>query len=190
MTRRDLAWVIARAAAGAGGAEFFVGWLRAAQHHASAPPEPDRWSNYRPKFFSSEEFRILDAFTAILLPTDDQPGAREAHVAPFIDFVVDAAREYAPEMQQEWRRALAWLRAREFAALRPDRQLALVEEMAAPERDRSRKHEGYPAYRLIKEMTVRAFYTSRVGLVDVLEYKGIAYLSEFPACNDPEHRKV
>jgi hypothetical protein len=30
-------------------------------------------------------------------------------------------------------------------------------------------------------MTVRAFYTSRIGLIDVLEYQGLAYLSEFPA---------
>jgi hypothetical protein len=45
-------------------------------------------------------------------------------------------------------------------------------------------------YRLIKEMAVHAFYTSRVGLVDVLEYKGLAYLTEFPGCNHPEHHTV
>jgi hypothetical protein len=39
-------------------------------------------------------------------------------------------------------------------------------------------------------MTVRAFYTSRVGLIDVLEYQGIAYLTEFPACTHPEHLNV
>jgi len=39
-------------------------------------------------------------------------------------------------------------------------------------------------------MTVRAFYTSRVGLIDVLEYKGNTYLTEFPGCAHPEHHKV
>ena len=39
-------------------------------------------------------------------------------------------------------------------------------------------------------MTVRAYYTSRVGLVESLQYQGIAYLTEYPACTHPEHRKV
>jgi hypothetical protein len=43
---------------------------------------------------------------------------------------------------------------------------------------------------LIKDMTVRAFYTSRVGLIDVLEYKGNAYLTQFPGCTHSEHQKA
>src|SRR5690242_5537971 len=95
MTRRDLGWIVGRAAMAAGGSEFLTAWLSAAppqesSSHTHAPPEPDRWTSYQPKFFSPEEFRMLDMFTAILIPTDDTPGAREAHVAHFIDFVVDA----------------------------------------------------------------------------------------------------
>jgi hypothetical protein len=180
--------MMARAAAAAGASEFFADWARAA--HAHAPPEPDRFRSYAPKFFSPEEFRTLDAFTNVLIPTDDTPGAREAHVAPFIDFVVNAAAEYAPEMQKKWRDALGWLVQKRFADLPAPEQLTLVSSMAEPERDRSLSHEGFPAYRLIKDMTVRAFYTSRVGLIDVLQYQGIAYLQEFPACTHPEHRKV
>ena len=188
MTRRGVAWLIARAVAVVGGEAFFADWLRAA--HSDAPPEQDRWTSYQPKFFSGEEFRTLDAFTAILIPTDETPGALEAHVAPFIDFVVDAAAVYAPETQRQWRDAMSWLRSQSFATLSRERQLALVTQMAEPERDPSKSNEGYPAYRLIKEMTVRAFYTSRVGLIDVLEYQGNAYLTEFPACTHPEHHKV
>jgi hypothetical protein len=39
-------------------------------------------------------------------------------------------------------------------------------------------------------MTVFAFYTSKAGLVDNLEYKGNAYLTDFPGCTHPEHRRV
>ena len=192
LSRRDLGWVVTRAAAAAGGQQFFSGWLRAAETHAhsQAPPEPDRWSKYQRQFFSTEEYQAIAAFSEILIPSDDTPGAREAHVAPFIDFVVFSAAEYAPELQTEWRRAMAYLKAHDFAQLPPDRQLALVTEMSTPERDRSKKHDGFATYRLLKDMTIRAFYTSRVGLVDVLEYKGNAYLTEFPACTHPEHRKV
>lgn len=193
ITRRDAAWAILRAAAVVGGQEFFSDWMRAAQvvqHSSHAPPEPDRWSSYQPKFFSAEDFRNLDAFTAILIPTDDTPGAREAHVAAFIDFVVNAAAEYAPEMQKDWRKAMDWLGARQYAELPANQQLSLMQRISEPEHGASKQEDGFAAYRLIKGMTVHAFYTSRVGLVDVLEYKGLAYLTEFPGCNHPEHHAV
>jgi NAD(P)-dependent dehydrogenase (short-subunit alcohol dehydrogenase family) len=184
MTRRDAMSAIACAVAAAGASEFFGGWLRAAESHSFAPPEPDRFTNYKPKFFSAEELTILDEFTAILIPSDETPGAREAHVAAFIDFVVDAAAEYEPELQQDWRGAVQFLERRKFASLSPQRQCEFVEKMSHA------GAKGYLEFQLIKEMTVHAFYTSRVGLIDVLNYQGNAYLTEFPGCNHPEHREV
>jgi gluconate 2-dehydrogenase subunit 3-like protein len=173
--------VASRAVAVAGGQEFFAGWLRAAHaHNSSAPPEPERWTNYTPKFFSPAEFSMLQSFTEILIPTDDTPGAREAHVAHYIDFVVSAAAEYAPEIQKEWKAAVVWLADKNFGAMTSGERTAFVGQLA----------ESLPAYRLIKQMTVFAFYTSRAGLVDDLGYQGIAYLTEFPACDHPEHRRV
>jgi hypothetical protein len=194
MTRRDLGWVTAKVFSLAAGAEFFASWLRAGESHSGratpAPPELDRWKNYQPKFFSPSEFAMLDAYTAILIPSDDTPGAREAYVAPFIDFVVNAAAEYAPDMQTEWRATMKWLREADFQQLPALRQTALIRQAAAPEHDRQATQAGYPAYRLIKNATIHAFYTSRAGLVDTLEYKGLAYLTQFPACDHPEHRKA
>lgn len=183
MTRRDANWMILRAAAAAGGSEFFAGWLKAAHNHASAaPPDPHNWTAYKLQFFSEEDFRNLEAFTAVIIPTDDTPGARQACVAQVIDFVVNAAAEYAPEIQDRWRKAVASLRSQEFSSLSPEQQIAVVERMSrGPDR---------AAYKLIKEMTVHAFYTSRVGLIDVLEYKGLAYLAEFPGCTHPEHHEI
>ena len=85
MTRRDASWAIFRAAAVAGGPEFFSAWARAAEtvsphdhaHASGAPPDPHDWKAYQPKFFSNEEFRDLETFSAILIPTDDTPGARK-----------------------------------------------------------------------------------------------------------------
>jgi hypothetical protein len=83
-----------------------------------------------------------------------------------------------------------WLRARHFAELPAAEQLSLVQRISEGEQGSADRQDGFPVYRLIKEMAVHAFYTSRVGLVDVLEYKGLAYLSEFPGCNHPEHHTV
>ena len=191
MTRRDT--IRAALATVSGQHLVFLDQLAAAgEHsgHSSAPPEPDRWRNYKPQFFSPVEFEMIRAYTEILIPADDQPGAREAHVAEYIDFAVNAAAAHAPEMQTEWRRAMAWLMAHRFHGLMPAERLELVERMSAPERDKSARRDGYPIYQLIKAATVFAFYTSRAGLIDTLGYQGLAYLTEFPACNHPEHQKL
>ncbi len=197
MTRRDAAWLITRAASAVASKDLFGSWATAQSTpvlahtaHSAPPPDPHNWANYSPKFFSAEEFGILDSFTAILIPSDGTPGAREAYVAAFTDFVIDAAAEYAPKTQRDWRKAMGWLSAQKFSAMTLEEQVALVEQMAAPERDSSKTHPGYAHYRLIKEMTIHAFYTSRAGMIGELDYKGLAYLTEFPACTHPEHRQV
>jgi hypothetical protein len=193
MTRRDAGWLVLQAAATLRGREFFGSWLvtaDASHKHGSAPPEPDRWNHYQPRFFSAEDYAALEAFTAILIPTDDTPGAREAHVAAFIDFVVSSAAEYAPEIQERWRGAMAWLREQGFAQMSTQQRISLVEAISGPERDPAKRHDGFATYKLIKQMTVHAFYTSRAGLVENLEYQGLTYLDEFPGCKHPEHHRV
>ena len=125
--------------------------------------------------------------------------------------MVFSAAEFEPSLQREWNEGLAWLE-RESKRLhgKSFRQLAagdrekLMMDMSLPERDSTSRrslpgqasiaatekeaHPGFGFYRLVKEMTVEGFYSSRVGLVDVLEYKGRAFLSEFPGCTHPEHQ--
>ena len=42
-------------------------------------------------------------------------------------------------------------------------------------------------FRLLKNLTADGYYTSRVGLIDELGYKGNTALSQFPSCTVPEH---
>lgn len=186
MTRREAAWLVARATATAAGSAFCSSWMRAAEHEHSpnAPPEPDRWIDYKPKFFSPEDFQSVTTFASILIPSDDTPGATEAHIAPFIDFVLFSAAEYAPETQAHWRDAISFLRVRRFGGQTPEKQLAVVEQMSQPSSD------GFASFQLMKDLIVYAFYTSRAGLIDNLEYKGLAYLTEFPGCTHPEHLRA
>ena len=173
-----------------GAAEFFAVWLRAADDHKHgpmAPPEPPLLRNYKPQFFAADDFAALSAFTEILIPTDDTPGAREAHCAHFIDFVLQASPE---STQKQWRDALASLRSAGFHTADAAARAALVEAMARPERDRSATHPAYAAYRLIKQQNTFAFYTSRAGLIEALDYRGNSYNDTFPACNHPEHHTI
>lgn len=193
-TRRDLldAAIRAaaiRAAALPGAAAFFSAWLKAADdhQHPTAPPEPPLLRDYQPKFFGAEDFAALQAFTEILIPTDDTPGAKEAHCAHFIDFLL---QENTPAMQKQWRDAMTALLEAGFHSADGKGRAALVEAMSRPERDRSATHPAYSAYRLIKQQNAFAFYTSRAGTIEALEYKGNSYNTSFPACNHPEHHLV
>jgi hypothetical protein len=188
-TRRDLLEIATRAAALPGAAEFFAAWLRAADdhQHSAAPPEPPLLRDYQPKFFGKEDFEALQAFTESLIPTDDTPGAREAHCAQFIDFVLQASPEAT---QTQWRNALAALRAAGFHSADAKRRASLVAEMSTPERDHAASHPAYNAYRLIKQQNTFAFYTSRAGMIEALDYRGNSYNTSFPACNHPEHHRV
>jgi hypothetical protein len=98
-------------------------------------------------------------------------------------------------LQTEWIEGLAALdqlsqkkHAHAFRDLTAAQQESLLTEMSVPEHDTKASHPGFAFYRRGKEMTVEGFYTSKIGLVDVLGYQGRTYLTEFPGCTHPEHQ--
>lgn len=191
LSRRDLLDLAIRAAALPGAAQFLSAWLQAglaAQRAPSqAPPEPPFLRGYTPRFFAPDDFDALRTFTEILIPSDDTPGAREARCAHYIDFVLQAAE---PGMQKQWTGAMEALKKAGFHAASPDERLAMMTDMARPEIDRTASHPLYPVYRLIKQQNTFAFYTSRAGMIDTLDYRGNSFNAVFPACNHPEHQRV
>lgn len=195
LTRRDLVHLLVRSAALPGATVFFSEWLQAAAasqhtHNGSAPPEPDYWREYQPKFFDAEDFSALEAFTEILIPTDETPGAREAHCANFIDFVLQASAGYAPGTQERWRKAMVSLKEAGFHAADEKGRAAITAAISQPERDPAARHAAYAAYKLIKRENAFAFYTSRAGIIEALDYRGDTYNAVFPACEHPEHYVV
>jgi Gluconate 2-dehydrogenase subunit 3 len=191
LTRRRLIRLAAYAVTLPGALEFFHPWLHAAgggQHYA--PPDPGKLRDYEPKFFDKDDFAALEAFTAILIPTDDTPGAREARCAHFIDFLLQASESIDPNMARQWRAAMQAVRDAGFHAADERGRQDLVAAMAQPERERGATHPAYFAYRLIKQQNTFAFYTSRQGLIDCLDYRGNSFNVTFPACDHPEHRTL
>jgi hypothetical protein len=135
---------------------------------------------YRPQFFSPEDFSALQAFTEILIPTDDTPGAREARCAEFIDFLVHAS---PTPTQKRWRDAMKALRTTGFHQASPPERAGIVADM-------SKDHPAHDAYLLIRQENMFAFFTSRAGTRDFLDYRGNSYNATFPACTHPEHHRI
>jgi gluconate 2-dehydrogenase gamma chain len=190
--RREILELIALAAA----ASRFPGFARwvcapqhAVEHDSSAAPRPH---TYQPQFFTPAEFATVDQLSEIIIPKDESPGAHDAGVAEFIDFMV--AND--PTLQWPFRYGLDWLNARAaalhgsvFTALALDQQTALLRTLARRDIAAPADADGRTFFALMRQYTVMGYYTSRIGL-EALNYPGLKFYSESPACphtNDPEH---
>jgi hypothetical protein len=187
------------------GQEFLAGWLPSGKllganpAHMRAMQESEDTTTpaapYVPQFFNSQEFHNIEILSEMIIPHDDKPGAKDARVADYIDFLVFASAEFEPAMQTEWKDGLVLLEQLSqkefgdaFAKISDEQRIRLLTAMSLPESDPNAKHQGFAFFRLAKEATVEGFYTSRVGLMEALEYKGLTYLSSFPGCTHPEHQ--
>jgi hypothetical protein len=210
INRRETLKYLGLLTATVAGREFLAEWLApnsgalAASHpetmggmHHGIPPDPDEGKPYTLRFFSQDEFATVDILAETIIPADDKPGAHDAQVARYIDFVVFSAAEFRPALQRQWADGLAWLDStsqkrwkKSYRDLAAAEREQLMMDMSLPERDASvgNNHAGFSFYELVKGMTVEGFYTSRIGLIEVLDYQGLNYLAEFPGCTHPEHQ--
>ena len=166
----------------------FSRWAFAQQHeHMAAADPPPRTATYKPAFFSAHEFRTIDILTGLILPADESPGAQEAGVSEFIDFM---AAHGETAIQQPMRDGLAKLDAMarstggsDFAELPAAQQTGILNQIAL------RDAPGRPFFLLIRRYTVMGYYTSAIGMKE-LDFPGLRLYTESPACphtNDPEH---
>lgn len=163
LTRRDLIQISAAAAMAAG---THVG--RAEQ---------------APKFFTKDEFAIADELTELIIPADGHsPGARAAQVAAYIDARLAEAFEDGP--RQAWRDGLRRIDAIShelhncsFMQASPDQRVAVVARISRNERKPETPEERF--FNELKAFTAHAYYTSKIGIHQEMEYKGNVLLQEF-----------
>ena len=129
-----------------------------------------------PKFFTPEEFALVDELSDMIIPTDAQSGgARAAGVAAYIDSRL--AEAFEPDQGVKWRDGLKAVEAlsqelngKTFLASTPEQRLAVLTRMAAGESDPKTPAEGF--FKQVKGATIGAYYTSKVGIHDDQQYKG------------------
>jgi len=132
-----------------------------------------------PKFFTAPEFALLDELSDLIIPTDaHSPGARVAGVATFIDFRLSESLD--TDQQAKWHSGLAAvdtlsqeLHGKAFLQGTPEQRLAVLTKMAAGEKDAKTLAEHF--FQQLKGWTVRAYYSSKVGIHADQQYKGNVY---------------
>lgn len=151
---------------------------------APAGPAPE----YRPRFLTADEYALVRLLSALIIPTDETPGADEAGVAEFIDTMAAHDRALQPRL----RLGLAWMQSRarllhgrRFEDLPAAEQVGMLERLAYGGRYRRGEEEGRRFFTLIREYAVMGYYTSRVGM-EALGYPGLRHYAESPGCPDPD----
>lgn len=127
------------------------------------------------KFFTPDEFAIVDEFTEILIPADDKSGgARAAKVTEYLD--QELAEAFDDDQRQKARSGIALVDAVSmklngvgFMAAKPKQRVSVVEEMAGKEGEPKTPEETF--FHELKSAAVRAYYTSKIGIED-MDYKG------------------
>ena len=142
---------------------------------ANVVPRPESQAP-KPKFFTAAEFALVDEMSDMIIPTDQQSaGARAAGVAIFIDGRL--AEAFEKDEGQRWRTGIAAVEAlsremhgKGLMASSPEQRLALLTRIAGAESDPKTDAEKF--FKQIKGGTIRAYYTSKIGIHDDQQYKG------------------
>jgi gluconate 2-dehydrogenase gamma chain len=167
---------------------------------------------YKPLFFSPAHYAMVERLTEIVIPADDTPGAKEAGVAEFIDFMVanrvpisssEDMRTVAETLRQgsaaqaRFVEGLNWMNAHskaEFGKVFLDgaaeQQHELLEGLAYRAKFKPGTDEGREFFQLVRDYTVVGYYTTKIGL-ESLGYPGLRMVwPSMPRCphpDDPEH---
>ena len=213
--RRDILRFIGIASVAATFPGFSKWAFACAQNHEHAPAETVTQAApgpYHPLFFSPQQYRMIEHLAEMIIPTDDSPGAKEAGVAEFIDFMVanrvpvsarrdvrstDDAIQMGTEAQVRFVSGLDWMNARsqsefghEFMECSPEQQQNLLEELAYKAKFKPTTENGREFFRLLRDYTVVGYYTTKIGL-ESLGYLGLRlFWPAMPGCShpdDPEH---
>ena len=158
---------------------------------------------------------MVEHLANMIIPDDDTPGAREAGVAEFIDFMVanrvpvstsrdirstDEAMAAGNEAQNRFIAGLDWINARsrsefkqEFMDCTHEQQNSLLEELAYKAKFKPTTEGGRAFFQMMRDYTVVGFYTTKIGLQS-LGYPGLQVAwPKMPGCthrDDPEHAKL
>jgi len=136
-----------------------------------------------PLFFTKEEFALVDELTELIIPTEDHsPGAKAALAAGYIDFRL--SESFEEQTKLIWREGLKLIdqlsqemHGKRFLETSGEQRIALLTRISMNEMKPEKPEELF--FRELKSRTAHAYYSSKIGIHDEMEYKGNTYLKEF-----------
>jgi hypothetical protein len=122
--------------------------------------------------FTAQDIALLDEVADTMLPDTKTPGAKAAHVGPFMAIMVTDT--YDDQQQAIFREGLQKLSQASFMASTPAQRLALVEKLDREQKTyMDTKAPGAPPhyFRLMKALAVLGYFTSEIGCTQAQRYQ-------------------
>jgi len=162
------------------------------QHSAHGDGKPDDPQSYEPRFFTKDEYLLIDALADTILPADTETGgAHDAGVALFID---TSTLHAEVSVQDSWRAVLGAVDqashdrfSRKFTDLDAPGRSQFMSALLANERSPQTTLEQF-AVRL-KAITIEAYSMSEVGM-KYFGYRGNSGVAEFSGCTHADHKSI
>jgi gluconate 2-dehydrogenase gamma chain len=141
------------------------------------------------RFFTPAQHKLIEELSETIIPADGHSGgAKAANVADFID---ETVRESTDDRQKAlWREGLQLMdsmsqhyNGKPFVAASAEEKSRVLKVLS--DNEQMTELPEVQLFRELKRLTVRGYYTSKIGIHDELEYKGNRVLMEFVGCDDP-----
>ena len=137
------------------------------------------------RFLNEADFNTISRIADLIIPPTNTPGAIQAGVPEYIDFVVAHESQHQALVSD----GLRWLDAQakgqggeRFLALDEHTQLSILEPLCEAADAENTPGRNVQFFALLKRLTADGYYTSRTGLIDELGYKGNTVRAGYPEC--------
>ena len=139
------------------------------------------------RFFTPAQHALVEELSETIIPADGHSGgAKAAKVADYIDQVL---RESFDDNQKAlWREGLRLVdvmtqhyHGKSFVNSSSDERIAVLTVLSDHEQMTDLPEVRF--YIELKRLTVKGYYTSKIGIHDELEYKGNRILQEYVGCD-------
>lgn len=149
------------------------------------PVEPRSTS----RFFTPVQYTLVEELSETIIPADSHSGGAKA--AKVADYIEQVLRESVDDNQKSvWREGLRLIdlmsqhyNAKSFIDSSSEERIAVLTVLS--DNDHMTDLPEVKFFRELKHLTIRGYYTSKIGIHDELEYKGNRMLAQFVGCDDP-----
>jgi len=156
-------------------------------HKLIAQEKADSGGTYKPKYFSSDQYKTLKLLCETIFPADaDSGGAIEAGAPEFIDLITSENEDYQVTLGG----GMMWLDntcvdrySTTFRSSTAAQQKEILDLIAYKKNVDIRPDlsQGIEFFSFLRNLTSDGFFTSEIG-IKYLGYIGNTHLKEFPGC--------
>jgi hypothetical protein len=141
------------------------------------------------RFFTPAQHTLVEELSETIIPEDSHSGGAKA--AKVADYIEQFLRETSDDNEKSiWREGLRLIdlmsqhyNGKSFVDSSSDERIAVLTVLSDNEHMTDLPEVRF--FRELKRLTIRGYYTSRIGIHDELEYKGNRILTEYVGCDDP-----